>query len=92
VTLGGWTGSSSPYSCTVTIQNTGGASIPYPLQVVFKESDAPLNATNTFGGYPYFTTATTVGSLAPGGSAQIPNVEFSTKTPTVIIATYSGTF
>jgi hypothetical protein len=76
------------YNGTVTITNNGTSTINGPFQIVFSSMPGGVtlvNATDTFGGNPFFTVPAVV-SLAPGQSAAV-NVQFSNPTSAKITFT-----
>lgn len=77
-------GTSYTASVALTIQNTSGAEITSPLQLVFVglSSDTTLNsAAGTFNGNPFLTVAD---NLAPGQAVSV-TATFKTTTPSVTL-------
>jgi len=78
---------------TLTVKNTGGATLTGPLEVAFTNLTsgvAMTNNTGTYGGSYYITVAT--GSLAPGASASV-SVQFTNPSNGFIgytAVTYNG--
>jgi hypothetical protein len=87
---------SKTFNGTLTITNIGSTAIPGPLQAVLNlltTGVTLMNATNTFGGFPYVTVLN-VNSLAPGQSATV-KVQFSNPsdgTFNFVPQIYSGSF
>jgi hypothetical protein len=84
------------FNGTLTLINTGSASIAGPFQIVLDSLTTGVtlaNATSTFGGWSYITVPSTA-SLAPGASASV-TVQFSNPGNVVINFSpvpYSGSF
>jgi len=87
---------SQTFNGTVTIRNISSATINGPFQVVLAflpTGTTVVNATSTFGGFPYVTIAG-VGSLSPGQSASA-SVEFKNASNATINFSpipYAGSF
>ena len=82
------------FNGTITLTNVSGAAIAGPIQVVLSSitpTVTVVNASGTFGGYPYITLTS---GLAPGASATVPVVLRNPSNAVVNLTpiTYIGSF